>query len=147
MTFRKIAVGLTILALMFAIPRFARGQADSYDVTGSSDSDMADAVVERREAELKTIPHVFDVETDEKDSGQIVIKVGVDKKKNVDEVARKVPARLEGFAVEVVPEEVGDGHAYAFSSRHGIFSSSTMRTDPPLAAFHSEGLRSRQKSP
>ncbi len=107
MKVHRIVVSLMILVLMFAIPRLARAQGH-LDDPDTPESDKADAVVERHWVELMTIPHVEDVESDKKDGGEIVIKVGVDKK-NVDEVARKIPPRLEGFAVDVVPAKVAQG--------------------------------------
>ncbi|MDO8434468.1 MAG: hypothetical protein Q7S58_18895 [Candidatus Binatus sp.] len=105
MKFHKIAVGLMAVVLMLAIPPFTRAQAANDDDAEMSESDKADAVVRRHKKEIKKIPHVANVEADETDSGEIVINVEVDKQKNVDEVARKVPSRIEGFAVDVIAED------------------------------------------
>jgi hypothetical protein len=125
MKFQKIAVAV-MLALMLAVPRFVRAQetdrhgrpidpqgltsdSDSSSDADEAESDKADAVVARHAKEIKKIPHVEDIDTDQKESGETVITVTVDQKKNVDEVARKVPSKIEGFSVDVVAEEVAQG--------------------------------------
>ena len=150
--FRQIAVWLTVLALMFAAPRLARGQADGTDVTGASDSDEADSVVARHLAELKTIPQVEDVGTEERGSGEIVINVQVDKKKNVEAVARKIPARLEGFPVDVIAGNVTQGDFAIFgigegSSADGNCVYGQAQSVAPPAASHGDGPSSGQTSP
>ncbi len=119
MKFGKIAMAMIAVVMIAAIPRFARAQSgDDDDDEAISESDKADAVVKRHKKELRKIPHVVDVESDDSDSRDVVINVEVDKQKNVDEVARKVPARIEGFAVDVVADDAAtDATGDAFTSK------------------------------
>jgi hypothetical protein len=139
MNFQKIVVAL-MLALMLTVPSLSRAQeTDRYgrpivprgaihdngayitsDSDNSSDadeaeSDKADAVVARHAKEIKKIPHVEDVDTDEKENGETMITVTVDKKENVDGVTRQVPSKIEGFAVDVIAEE-NDGPGAVLNS-------------------------------
>src|SRR5882757_3354681 len=118
MKFGAIAAMLMAAVMMLAIPRFGHPQTDDDDDEAISESDKADAIVKRHKKELKKVPHVVDVESDESDSGEVVINVEVDKQKNVDEVARKVPARIEGFAVDVIADDTAtDATGGAFTSK------------------------------
>jgi hypothetical protein len=109
MKFSQTAAVLMASALMLMMPRVGYPQqSPSYDAE-QLDSDRADAAVEKHAKAIKKIPHVVDIDSDQKESGEIVILVTVDNKKNVDEVARKVPPRIDGFAVDVVVDEASDG--------------------------------------
>ena len=65
--------------------------------------DMRDArsVAERHRAELMKIPHVKLVTGEVDSRNEAAILIEVDEQKNVDEVMRKAPSRIEGFPVEV----------------------------------------------
>jgi hypothetical protein len=109
MKFSKTPTALMAIALLLAIPRVGYPQqSPSYDAE-QLDSDRADAAVEKHAKEIKKIAHVEDIDSDQKESGEIVIVVTVDNKKNVDEVARQVPPRIDGFAVDVVADEAAPG--------------------------------------
>ena len=68
----------------------------------------AEAVRKRHLAELMKIPHVTGVSLDVGPS-EIIIDVWVDKPANVSEVERRVPSKLEGYDVDVLPEGTGIG--------------------------------------
>jgi hypothetical protein len=69
--------------------------------------DMRDArsVAERHRAELMKIPHVKVVTGEVNSRSEAAILIEVDDQKNVDEVMRKAPSRIEGFPVEVDEQE------------------------------------------
>ena len=75
--------------------------------------DMRDArsVAERHRTELMKIPHVKLVTGEVDSRNEAAILIEVDSQKNVDEVMRKAPSRIEGFPVEVDLEapETGKG--------------------------------------
>jgi hypothetical protein len=68
----------------------------------------AEAVRKRHLDELMKIPHVTGVSLDV-GSSEIIIDVWVDKPANVSEVERRVPSKLEGYDVDVLPEATGIG--------------------------------------
>ena len=94
---RKIAAALIAVALLVGI---ARAQTPDQERTAQELRD-AEAVSKRHRAELMKIPHVKVVTGEVDPRNEAAILLEVDDQKNVDEVMRKAPSRIEGFPVEV----------------------------------------------
>jgi hypothetical protein len=86
-----------------------RTEEVAQEAQNNSPPDQAEAVRERHLAELMKIPHVAGVTIRSSAYNVTTFVVEVDKAANVDEVARQVPPKLEGYDVDVEPEptEVG----------------------------------------
>jgi hypothetical protein len=107
----KIAVGFIALVLVACIARNARAETPEQE-QAALDLHDAEAAGKRHRAELMKIPHVTVVTGEVDGRNEAAILVEVDDQKNVDEVMRKVPSRIEGFPVEVdesAPEIVKGG--------------------------------------
>lgn len=96
----KIAAAFVASLMVALIPWCARAQTPQQEQAAQ---DMRDArsVAERHRTELMKIPHVKLVTGEVDSRNEAAILVEVDSQKNVDEVMRKAPSRIEGFPVEV----------------------------------------------
>jgi hypothetical protein len=103
---RKIAAGLIAIMLFTCVGRNAGAQTPDQE-QAAQDLKDADAVSQRHRAELMKIPHVRVVTGEVDGQNEAAILVEVDDPKNVDEVARQLPSKIEGFPVEV-DEDVTD---------------------------------------
>ena len=99
----KIAAGLIAMLLVACFVRDARAGTPEQE-QAAQDLREAEAVSKRHRAELMKIPHVSVVTGEVDGRNEAAILVEVDDQKNVDEVLRKVPSRIEGFPVEVDEE-------------------------------------------
>jgi hypothetical protein len=99
---KAAVIALTLLAFMLfgSITRCARAQTPEQEQTAQDLRDARSAA-ERHRAELMKIPHVTLVTGEVDSRNEAAILIEVDKQKNVDEVMRKAPSRIEGFPVEV----------------------------------------------
>jgi hypothetical protein len=98
MKIEKTAAALIAIALVASVARHVSAQTP-YD--RAQDLFEAKDVCKRHRAELVEIPHVRVVTGEVDWRNEAAILVEVDDQKNVDEVMRKVPSRIEGFPVEV----------------------------------------------
>jgi hypothetical protein len=96
----KTATALIILVLMTCLARNARAETPEQE-QAAQDLRDAEAAGKRHRAELMKIPHVTVVTGEVDGRNEAAILVEVDDQKNVDEVMRKVPSKIEGFPVEV----------------------------------------------
>jgi hypothetical protein len=97
----NIAAAVIALALVAGFaPRNAEAQTSDQGRTADDLRD-AEAAAKRHRAELMKIPHVRVVTAEIDPRKDAVILVEVDDPRDVDEVARKLPPRIEGFPVEV----------------------------------------------
>jgi hypothetical protein len=95
-----IAGTLIAMALVTCVVRDARAGTPEQE-QAAQDLQDAEAVCKRHRAELMKIPHVSVVTGEVDGQNEAAILVEVDDQKNVDEVLRKVPSKIEGFPVEV----------------------------------------------
>jgi hypothetical protein len=102
----KIAAGLIAIMLFASVGRNAIAQTPDQE-QAAQDLKDADAVSQRHRAELMKIPHVRVVTGEVDGQNEAAILVEVDDQKNVDEVSRQLPSKIEGFPVEV-DEDVTD---------------------------------------
>lgn len=106
----RIAAAFIASLMVVLIAWCARAQTPQQEQAAQ---DMRDArsVAERHRAELMKIPHVKLVTGEVDSRNEAAILIEVDSQKNVDEVMRKAPSRIEGFPVEVDLEapETGKG--------------------------------------
>ena len=96
----KIAAGLIAIALVACFVRNAKAETPEQE-QAAQDLRDAEAVCKRHRAELMKIPHVRVVTGQVDGQNEAAILVEVDDQKNVDEVMRQVPSKIEGFPVEV----------------------------------------------
>jgi len=96
----KIAAGLIAILLVASVVRDARAGTPEQE-QAAQDLRDAEAVCKRHRAELMKIPHVRVVTGEVDGQNEAAILVEVDDQKNVDEVMRQVPSKIEGFPVEV----------------------------------------------
>ena len=103
---------LTFVAVMlFAVnAQHAEAQAPEEERTAEDLRD-ANAVSRRHRAELMKIPHVKVVTGEVNSRNEAAILIEVDSQKNVDEVMRKAPSKIEGFPVEVDEAQPEDNPA------------------------------------
>ncbi len=107
----KFAATLIVIALVAGVARNARALTPEQE-QAAQDLHDAEAAGKRHRAELMKIPHVTVVTGEVDGRNEAAILIEVDDQKNVDEVLRKVPSRIEGFPVEVdesAPEIVKGG--------------------------------------
>jgi hypothetical protein len=95
-----------IAAALIAMTLFANGARNARAGTpeqeqAAQDLRDAEAAGKRHRAELMKIPHVTVVTGEVDGRNEAAILIEVDDQKNVDEVMRKVPSRIEGFPVEI----------------------------------------------
>jgi hypothetical protein len=95
----KIAAGLIMVALLMSL-RNVRAETPEQE-QAAQDLHDAEAAGKRHRAELMKIPHVTVVTGEVDGRNEAAILVEVDDQKNVDEVMRKVPSKIEGYPVEV----------------------------------------------
>jgi hypothetical protein len=96
----KLAAGLIAMALVSCFVRNARAETPEQE-QAALDLKDADAVGKRHRTELMKIPHVRVVTGEIDGQNEAAILVEVDDQKNVDEVMRQLPSKIEGFPVEV----------------------------------------------
>ena len=121
-----IAGTLIAMALVTCVARDARAGTPEQE-QAAQDLRDAEAVCKRHRAELMKIPHVTVVTGEVDGQNEAAILVEVDDQKNVDEVMRQVPSKIEGFPVEV-DEGQGDDDT---SSEAGHWSGAAPTPVPP----------------
>jgi hypothetical protein len=94
----------------------AENLAQTYD----SETQAAEDVRQRHLPEMLKIPHVVNMGIEFKDS-EILFNIQVDKEKNVPQVERMAPSKIEGYDVEV--EAVPTGSAVGLPAGRGYFKS------------------------
>ncbi len=102
----KIAAAMIAIALVACVARNAVAQTPDQE-QAAQDLKDANAVSQRHRAELMKIPHVRVVTGEVDGQNEAAILVEVDDQKNLDEVTRQLPSKIEGFPVEV-DEDVTD---------------------------------------
>jgi hypothetical protein len=128
-----IALALVAAAMLFAAPvRDTRAQTPADEVeTEAVQQDLrdADAVCRKHRDELTKIPHVRVVTTEIDARKDAVILVEVDDPRNIDEVTRKLPSRIEGFPVDV--EETQEDQSRDASVEAGHWGGAAATPLPP----------------
>ena len=87
--------------MLFSVSaQYAKAQTPDVERTAEDLRAAADAG-DRHRAELMKIPHVIAVTGEVNGRSEAAILIEVDNQKNLDEVLRKAPSKVEGFPVEV----------------------------------------------
>ena len=124
---------MIVLALVACLARNARAETLEQEQAAQDLRDVL-AAGKRHRAELMKIPHVTVVTGEVDGRNEAAILVEVDDQKNVDEVMRKVPSRIEGFPVEVdesAPES-GKGSSMIFLKSMIFPKDDAATPTPPL---------------
>jgi hypothetical protein len=97
---RNIAAAFIALVVVAGIAQNANAQTTDQERTARELQD-AEAVSKRHRDELMKVPHVRVVTGEVDGRSEAAILVEVDDQKNVDEVMRRLPSKIEGFPVDV----------------------------------------------